>query len=111
MDGDTRFLLANHVSQGRNVSDARDVFRDVKAVAKVESRVLLTNGLGSYGPVAQQEFPDAVHVAGVGLQGRLNNNRMERYHGDSYASLTCTGGGLGSLSPLCVDSLVGYEWY
>jgi transposase-like protein/DNA-directed RNA polymerase subunit M/transcription elongation factor TFIIS len=81
MDGDTRFLLANHVSKTRNVSDAREAFRDAKAVAKVEPRVLLTDGLGSYGPASQREFPDAVHVAGVGLQGRLNNNRMERYHG------------------------------
>jgi putative transposase len=80
MDGDTRFLLANHVSQGRNINDAREAFREAKAVAKVEPRVLLTDGLGSYAPAARQEFPDAVHVAGVGLQGRLNNNRMERYH-------------------------------
>jgi putative transposase len=81
MDGDTRFLLANHVSQGRNVNDAREAFQNAKAVAKVEPRVLLTDGLGSYAPAARREFPDAVHVAGVGLQGRLNNNRMERYHG------------------------------
>jgi len=80
MDGDTRFLLANHVSKSRNVSDAREAFREAKAVAKVEPRVLLTDGLGSYSHAAQCEFPDAVHVAGVGLQGRLNNNRMERYH-------------------------------
>jgi transposase-like protein len=81
MDGDTRFLLANHVSKTRNVSDAREAFQDAKAIAKVEPRVLLTDGLGSYGPAARHEFPDAVHVAGVGLQGRLNNNRMERYQG------------------------------
>jgi len=31
---------------------------------------------------AQREFPHAVHVAGVGLQGRLNNNRMERFNGE-----------------------------
>jgi transposase-like protein len=80
MDGDTRFLLANHVSKSRNVSDARDAFREAKAVAKVEPRVLLTDGLGSYSHAAQCEFPGAVHVAGVGLQGRLNNNRLERYH-------------------------------
>jgi transposase-like protein len=81
MDGDTRFLLANHVSKSRNVSDAREAFQDAKQVAKVEPRVLLTDELGSYGPAAQREFPEAVHVAGVGLQGRLNNNRMERYQG------------------------------
>jgi len=65
----------------QNVSDAREAFQDAKTVAKVEPRVLLTDGLGSYGPAAQREFPDAVHVAGVGLQGHLNNNRMERYQG------------------------------
>jgi transposase-like protein len=80
MDGDTRFLLANHVSQSRNVADAQFAFREAKATGNVEPRVLLTDGLGSYGPAARREFPDAVHVAGVGLQGRLNNNRMERYH-------------------------------
>jgi putative transposase len=80
MDGDTRFLLANHVSKSRNVVDAREAFREAKEVAKVEPRVLLTDGLGSYGHAAQSEFPGAIHVTGVGLQGRLNNNRMERYH-------------------------------
>lgn len=79
MDGDTRFLSANHVSKSRNLSDAREAFREAKEVAKVEPRVLLTDGLGSYSHAAQCKF-QAVHVAGVGLQGRLNNNRIERYH-------------------------------
>jgi transposase-like protein len=81
MDGDTRFLLANHVSQGRTVADARQTFQEAKAVAKADARVLLTDGLPSYGPAAQREFRNAVHVSGVGIQGRVNNNRMERYHG------------------------------
>ena len=81
MDGDTRFLLANHVSQGRTVADAREAFKDAKTVAKTDARVLLTDGLPSYGPAAQKEFPNAVHVSGIGIQGRVNNNRMERYHG------------------------------
>ncbi len=81
MDGDTRFLLANHVSQGRTVADAREAFREAKTVAKTDARVLLTDGLPSYGPAAQKEFPNAIHVSGIGIQGRVNNNRMERYHG------------------------------
>jgi transposase-like protein len=81
MDGDTRFLLANHVSQGRTVADARAAFKEAKAVAKTDARVLLTDGLPSYGPAAEKEFPNAVHVSGIGIQGRVNNNRMERYHG------------------------------
>ena len=80
MDGDTRFLLANHVSEGRSVADARMAFRKAKAVAKTDARVLLTDGLPSYGPAAQREFPNVVHVSGIGIQGRVNNNRMERYH-------------------------------
>jgi transposase-like protein len=76
----TRFLLVNYVSQGRNVADAQYAFREAKATAKVEPRVLLTEGLGSYGPARRREFSDTVHVSGAGLQGRLDNNRMERYH-------------------------------
>ncbi len=81
MDGDTRFLLANHVSQGRTVADAREAFREAKANGKAEPRAVLTDGLTSYAVAAQKEFPDAIHVSGIGLQGRMNNNRMERYHG------------------------------
>ncbi len=81
MDGDTRFLLANHVSHGRTVDDAREAFREAKAVAKENPRVVITDGLGSYGPAARREFPDAIHLSGVGIQARMNNNRMERYHG------------------------------
>jgi transposase-like protein/DNA-directed RNA polymerase subunit M/transcription elongation factor TFIIS len=81
MDGDTRFLLASHVSQGRTVADAREAFREAKTIAKTDARVVLTDGLESYKRAIEKEFPNAVHVSGVGLQGRLNNNRMERYHG------------------------------
>jgi len=35
----------------------------------------------SYGPAARREFSDAVRVSGVSLQGRPNNNRMERDNG------------------------------
>jgi hypothetical protein len=61
-------------------SDAREAFKEAKAVAKTDARVLLTDGLPSYGPAAEKEFPNAVHISGIGLQGRVNNNRMERYH-------------------------------
>jgi putative transposase len=81
MDGDTRFLLANHVSQGRTISDARAAFQEAKQVAKTDASVLLTDGLESYKQAAEKEFPNAVHVSGIGIQGRVNNNRMERYHG------------------------------
>lgn len=81
MDGDTRFLLANHVSQGRAIADAREAFQEAKATAKAEPRVVVTDGLSSYAVASQKEFPNAFHLSGVGLQARMNNNRMERYHG------------------------------
>lgn len=81
MDGDTRFLLANHVSQGRTVTDAKEAFREAKTVGKTEPTVVFTDGLPSYGPATQGVFPNSIHISNVGIQGRLNNNRMERYHG------------------------------
>jgi len=80
MDGDTRYLLANHVSQGRTATDAREAFREAKAVAKAQPRVIFTDSLGSYKPATEKEFPNAVHVSGVGIQGRINQNRIERLH-------------------------------
>ena len=81
LDSDTKFLLANHVSQGRTIADARMAFQEAKAVTKTDARVLLlTDGLSSYGPAAEKEFPNAVHVSSVGIQARINNNRQERYH-------------------------------
>lgn len=80
MDGDTRYLLANHVSQGRATADAREAFREAKAIAGTQPRVLFTDSLGSYDAAARKEFPNAVHVSSVGIQGRLNNNKAERLH-------------------------------
>ena len=68
MDGDTRFLLANHVSYGRRISEGRAAFQEAKAVAKTDPRVLLTDRLESYGPAAEKEFPEAVHVALLALR-------------------------------------------
>jgi len=81
MDSDTRFLLANPVLQVRTVADAREAFQEAKSVAETTARILLTDGLTLYGPAAQREFPNAVRVSGVGLQAKMNNDRMERYHG------------------------------
>jgi transposase-like protein/DNA-directed RNA polymerase subunit M/transcription elongation factor TFIIS len=81
MDGDTRFLLASHVSRGRTVTDARQAFQKAKQTGKTEPSFILTDGLPSYIEAARQEFPNAVHIPSVGIQNRINNNRIERYHG------------------------------
>lgn len=45
------------------------------------SSVLLTDGLPSYVDATKREFPEAIHLSKVGIQGRVNNNRIERYIG------------------------------
>jgi len=37
--------------------------------------------LESYRPAAEKDFPDAIDIAGVGIQAGINNNRIERCHG------------------------------
>jgi hypothetical protein len=53
------------------------------------------------------EFPDAVHVAGVGLQGRLNNNRIERYH-STFKEKTRTARGIKTTDTAILDGQRGY---
>jgi len=76
--GDTWFLLANHISQGQTVNAAKEAFLKAKAVGKTDPTVVFTDGLQSYGPATQGVFSNSIHISNVGMQGRLNNNRMER---------------------------------
>ncbi len=83
MDSDTRFMLSMRVAKGRTASEAEAVFREAKANAKAEPKVLLNDGLPSYNPAFEKVFgeSDTIHLSGVGIRGALSNNRIERFHG------------------------------
>lgn len=83
MDSDTRYILASHVAQGRGVAEAQEAFQIAKKNSNPEGEptFLISDGLSSYQAAANREFRNTVHLAGVGIQGEVNNNRIERLHG------------------------------
>ncbi len=83
MDSDTRYILASHVAQGRGTTEAQETFQIAKRNSNPEGEptFLITDGLPSYQAAASREFRNTVHIAKVGIQGEVNNNRIERLHG------------------------------
>jgi transposase-like protein len=85
MDRETRFLITNLVSTKRGIKDARRVFRQAKDIGG-KPDVMITDSLASYYKAFHKEFgrkKDSPRlIQNVGIQGRTNNNRIERYHGE-----------------------------
>jgi len=85
LDPASRFWIANHISEGRKVEDAQAIFQKARENAKKKPTVLITDGLASYTTANLLEFyhpkkPSPIHLR-VGLRGKINNNRIERFHG------------------------------
>jgi transposase-like protein len=100
MDNDTRFLLASQLSQKREIEDARGVFAEAKALAKVMPSFVVTDGLRAYQGAFNKEFftlrnPKTMHVRLAGLRKETNNNMIERLHG-TIRERTKTMRGLGN---------------
>jgi len=86
IDHDTRFLLASQISAKREIEDARKVFAEAKALAKVKPAFVVTDGLRAYQDAFNKEFftlrnPRTEHVRLAGLTKASNNNMVERLHG------------------------------
>jgi transposase-like protein len=86
MDNSTRYLLASHVSEGREASDARQAFSKARKTGRTKPEVVVTDGLHSYIEAFKREFftlknPRTKHIAKAGIRGRTNNNIIERLHG------------------------------
>jgi putative transposase len=86
IDHDTRFLLASQISAKREIDDARRVFSEAKALAKVKPAFVVTDGLRAYEDAFKKEFftlrnPRTEHVRLAGLAKASNNNLVERLHG------------------------------
>ena len=78
LDNQTRYMVASHLTRGRKHKDAHAFFEVAKKQAKKDPKVIISDGLGSYrGEYGSNEV---VHIVGVGIQSRVNNNRVERLH-------------------------------
>jgi len=86
MDNETRFLISNHISQGREIGDARAIFAKAKRMVGTKPDFVVTDGLQSYRDAFKKEFftlrnPRTQHIRNVGFRDKTNNNRIERFHG------------------------------
>jgi transposase-like protein len=80
MDSKTRFLIASKVTQFREQYDARQTFRQAKALAG-EPKVVITDSLRAYEDVMKTEMPNAKHHRYLGFKSHTQNNKIERFHG------------------------------
>lgn len=89
IDAETRFLLANQVTEGRNINDTRKVFNKAKKVSRYIPEFIVTDGLWSYEKAIKKEFKFGTHhmvdythhIRIPSIRDDINNNVVERYHG------------------------------
>ncbi len=90
MDRKTRYLLVSHVTEGRDLHDARTVFANARNLAKKKPQEIVTDGLASYIEAWKQELrvPEGgrnshnTHVRDIHLADHSkNNNIVERLNG------------------------------
>lgn len=86
MDSQTRFLLANKVTETRTTENARALFQEAKRTANKKACKIVTDGSFAYNKAVTKEFWQYEnrfpHERYVSLrQQRGNNNKIERYHG------------------------------
>lgn len=91
MDGDTRFLLATHISRARGMDDTRAPLKKAKRATPDRPTEIRSDGMNAYPAAIGSEFG---HVGGSGSTGWVNphrrvpsirakesNNPIERLHG------------------------------
>ncbi|HLG36755.1 MAG TPA: DDE-type integrase/transposase/recombinase [Nitrososphaera sp.] len=83
IDAKTRFLLANNVTEGREVWEARQIFAKTKPFGQPD--IIMTDGLPAYSRAVKKEFStwtsSIKHVRADGLRSKKkNNNMVERFH-------------------------------
>ncbi len=90
IDAKTRFLLANHLSKGREESDAMVIAKRSKQEADKIPMEVNSDGLQSYNTPFRKVFNSrrnyledkAKHIRNCGVAKKDNNNMIERYHNE-----------------------------
>jgi putative transposase len=87
MDVETRFWIAQQVSDRKNSSDIRPLFKEGKEVAGKRPNVLITDGARNFNDAYIKEFftisnPRTKHIRHIRWQGDNHNNKMERMNGE-----------------------------
>jgi transposase-like protein len=77
MDDETRFWIAQQVSNFKENTNATQLFRKAKETARKEPETLITDGLRTYGMASHFEFPHTAHIKEIRLAGIVHNNNYD----------------------------------
>lgn len=85
IDSETRFMVAEHLSNSRTVKDSIVFFRDARNRTMRKPKVIYADGCFAYRKGFNKSFYDNQHscelIQNVGINGRPNQNMIERLHG------------------------------
>lgn len=85
IDSKTRFMVAEHLSDSRTVKDSIIFFRDARNRTMRKPKVIYADGCFAYRKGFNKSFYDRQHscelIQNVGINGRPNQNMIERLHG------------------------------
>lgn len=88
IDEQTRFLIANNITNTRYISDAREVFKKAKGITKTRPEFMITDGLHAYEQALRKEFVthhfrrnNVEHIRLASIRSHIHNNLIERFHG------------------------------
>ena len=81
MDGETRYILATHLTRDRDGEAAKVVLRKAVATAGAPPKDFYSDKLRSYRPALREVLPDTKHYQSEGLAADINNNMSERLQG------------------------------
>lgn len=84
MDDQTRFWIAQQVSDSKYVQDVRPMFEEGKQIAGKKPKVLISDGAQNFHVAWKQEYKDdkSIHIRHIHMQGDRHNNKMERMNGE-----------------------------
>ena len=90
LDPKTKFWIASHISQQREIVDARRAFKKGKMITGTNPKQVITDSYPAYPTAIACEFPvnDLIspdfttHIKYPSISHTINNNRIERLHNE-----------------------------
>ncbi len=88
MDDETRFWIAQQMSDKKWETDVRPLYRQAQEAAGKKPKVLITDGAYNFGVANRKEWysrykdKNTEHIRDIRFGGQIHNNKMERLNGE-----------------------------
>ncbi|MGA2239020.1 MAG: DDE-type integrase/transposase/recombinase [Candidatus Bathyarchaeia archaeon] len=87
LDDETRFWIAQQITDNKGTSDVRPMFRAAKERAGKTPAILISDGAHNFHLAYNREYwthfkPRTEHIRDVHFAGHPHNNKMERFNGE-----------------------------